>query len=91
MLLSSEEQALYKTAHATASGHWETFKRLGPNECNKHLLQIMSMLLPMRKASASRHLMLMSPWLMSLSQSQLAQRRLQVMPTGLHPSYELLA
>ncbi|GAB4812994.1 hypothetical protein N2152v2_000040 [Parachlorella kessleri] len=49
VVLTGEEQKLYLTAHQRSRGIFQQYLQMGNHQINKHLLQIMALLLPMRR------------------------------------------
>jgi hypothetical protein len=47
--LTAEEQAAYKAAHERSAGFFKRFLEAGPHAITRNLLQIMSLLVPMRR------------------------------------------
>lgn len=49
VVLTAAEQELYRKAHAASAALFQQYRGLGSAQINKHLLQIMALLLPMRR------------------------------------------
>jgi hypothetical protein len=49
VVLTQSEQEMYHRAHAASAALFQQYLALGPATINKHLLQIMALLLPMRR------------------------------------------
>jgi hypothetical protein len=49
VVLTAAEQEMYQTAHAASAALFAQYRALGNAGINKNLLQIMALLLPMRR------------------------------------------
>jgi len=72
VVLTAEEQAAYQKVHKTSVAHFQVFESMGAHSVSRHLLQIMSLLLPMRRICSggnlqARELRVSGPDTLSLS------------------------
>lgn len=56
VILTRSEQALYKRVHAAAKEQWKVVRAAGAHTVSRNLLQIMSLLLPMRRVCSGGNL-----------------------------------
>jgi hypothetical protein len=61
VVLTAAEQEMYKRAHAASAALFQQYRALGSAQINKHLLQIMALLLPMRRVCSGEAALSMAP------------------------------
>ena len=61
VVLTESEQQMYREAHAKSKALFQQYRTLSNSEINKHLLQIMALLLPMRRVCSGEPARLLAP------------------------------